>query len=101
MAAPLHEILIADDDAGIRDMLSRAFARDFRVHAAKDGAEALKFLDAAKPSAVVVDEMMPGATGTQVLERARARFPDVPRVLMTAANDPARATAAIKAGELH
>lgn len=99
--APLHELLIADDDASVRDMLARAFSRDFRVHAARDGEEAVKILEAARPSAVIVDEMMPGLTGTQVLERAKRLFPDVPRVLMTASNDSVRAMDAINHGEIH
>jgi len=101
MSTPEHEILIADDDASVRDMLSRAFAKDFRVRSAADGTEALKILDASKPICVVVDEMMPGATGTQVLEKAKSMFPDVPRVLMTASNDSARAMSAINDGEIH
>ena len=101
VAAPLDEILIADDDAAVRDMLARAFARDFRVHAARDGAEALKFLEAARPAAVLVDEMMPGATGTQVLQRAKSLWPDVPRLLMTASQDTHKAMVAINEGEIH
>ncbi len=101
MASPLHEILIADDDAGIRDMLTRAFAHDFRVVAAADGQEALRFLERVRPAAMIIDEMMPGATGTQVLERAKNLYPDVPRVLMTASNDTERAMYAINAGEIH
>ncbi|HEY4221101.1 MAG TPA: response regulator, partial [Myxococcota bacterium] len=99
--SPLREILIADDDSGVRDMLGRAFARDFRVLTASDGAEALRFLEQMKPAAVIVDEMMPHATGTQVLEAAKRRFPGVPRILMTASNDTEKAMAAINHGEIH
>jgi CheY-like chemotaxis protein len=90
----LHELIIADDDAGIRDMLARAFSKDFRVATASDGSEAIALLERGRPAAVLVDEMMPGATGTQVLEHAKALFPDVPRLLMTASNDTARAMGA-------
>jgi putative nucleotidyltransferase with HDIG domain len=100
-AAPLHELLIADDDPSVRDMLARAFARDFRVQAARDGDEAMRILEAGRPAALLVDEMMPGFTGTEVLERAKDLFPDVPRVLMTASNDPTRAMHAINHGEIH
>ncbi len=98
---PLHELIIADDDAGIRDMLARAFAKDFRVTTAKDGTEAIALLDRGRPAAVLVDEMMPGATGTQVLEHAKTLFPDVPRLLMTASSDTERAMSAINRGEIH
>jgi putative nucleotidyltransferase with HDIG domain len=99
--SPLHELLIADDDASIRDMLARAFAKDFRVRTAANGDEAMRLLESARPSAVVVDEMMPGFTGTQVLERAKRLFPDVPRVLMTASSDHLKAMDAINHGEIH
>src|SRR5688500_506094 len=98
---PESEILIADDDSGVRDMLSRAFGKDFRVRSACDGVEAIKILEHGRPSGVLVDEMMPGATGTEVLERAKALFPDVPRVLMTASADTSRAMSAINDGEIH
>ena len=97
----LHELLIADDDTGIRDMLARAFSKDFRVSTAKDGSEAIAFLDRGRPAAVLVDEMMPGATGTQVLEHAKTLYPEVPRLLMTASNDTERAMGAINRGEIH
>src|SRR3990172_5503466 len=100
-STPLHELIIADDDAGIRDMLARAFSKDFRVATARDGQEAIALLERARPAAVLVDEMMPGATGTQVLEHAKTLFPDVPRLLMTASNDTERAMGAINRGEIH
>lgn len=99
--APLHDLLIADDDAAIRDMLSRVFARDFRVRTARNGDEAVQILQAVRPAAVLVDETMPGKTGTEVLLLAKSLFPDVPRVLMTASNDFTKAMAAINEGEIH
>jgi len=60
--------------------LSRAFAQDFRVVLAADGTEAMRFCEKGKFVAVIVDEMMPGFTGTQVLERAKLLFAEVPRV---------------------
>lgn len=100
-STPLHELIIADDDAGIRDMLARAFSKDFRVTTAQDGVEAIALLDRGRPAAVLVDEMMPGATGTQVLEHSKGLYPDVPRLLMTASNDTERAMGAINRGEIH
>jgi putative nucleotidyltransferase with HDIG domain len=98
---PDQEILIADDDASIRDMLVRAFQKDFRVYAARDGTEAIRYLQSAHPVAVLVDEMMPGATGTEVLEHAKSLWPDVPRMLMTANQDSQRAMEAVNRGEIH
>ncbi len=99
LSAP--EILIADDDPGLRDLLSRALSRDFRVHLAADGLAALALLKSARPAAVIMDEMMPGLTGTQVLEHAKALFPNVPRILMTASQDTQKAVSAVNSGEIH
>lgn len=98
--APLFELLLADDDDGIRDMLSRALRADFHITAARDGAEALALLSTTTPDAVLVDERMPGASGSEVLRAARERFPDVPRVMMTASSDPTAAMAAVNLGEI-
>jgi DNA-binding NtrC family response regulator len=90
-ATPGDEILIADDDSGIRDMLARVFAKDFKVLSAEDGSRAMLFLEQSRPACILVDEQMPGATGTEVLKRAKLLFPDVPRILMTAMHDTHRA----------
>ena len=42
MASPLHEILIADDDPAIRDMLTRAFTRDLLTRTRLTSQQVLK-----------------------------------------------------------
>ena len=101
MATPTTELLLADDDVSVRDMLARAFRADFKVLAAADGLEALALLERGRPGAILIDEMMPGASGTEVLRRAKELYPDVPRVLMTASHDAASAARAINDGEIH
>ncbi len=95
------EILVADDDPTIRDLCSRAFRDEFRVLLAKDGAEAIALLQQARPAALLVDEMMPGAPGSEVLRIAKEKMPEVPRLLMTASADPAAAMRAVNHGEIH
>ncbi len=99
--APPLQLLVADDDAGIRDMLARALRADFHVTAARDGTEALALLQTTAPDALLVDERMPGASGSEVLRAAKERFPDAPRILMTASPDPTAAMAAVNLGEIH
>jgi response regulator RpfG family c-di-GMP phosphodiesterase len=95
------QLLIADDDAAIRDMLVRGLSSAFSILVATDGSEALAALKTTKPDAILVDEMMPGATGTEVLRLARELMPDVPRLLMTASPDPTAAMRAVNHGEIH
>ncbi|MDP2340653.1 MAG: HD domain-containing protein [Deltaproteobacteria bacterium] len=101
MSADL-ELLVADDDPTIRDLVSRAFRDEFRVLLAKDGDEAIALLrNGLRPAAILADEMMPGAPGSEVLRIAKELMPEVPRLLMTASADPAAAMLAVNHGEIH
>jgi putative nucleotidyltransferase with HDIG domain len=96
------ELLVADDDPTIRDLVSRAFRDEFRVLIAKDGTEAIALLTrGVRPAAILADEMMPGAAGSEVLRIAKELMPEVPRLLMTASADPAAAMIAVNHGEIH
>lgn len=101
MHTPDLELLIADDDPTIRDLCSRAFRDEFRLLVAKDGTEAIALLGVSRPAAILVDEMMPGAPGSEVLRIAKEKMPEVPRLLMTASADPAAAMSAVNHGEIH
>jgi putative nucleotidyltransferase with HDIG domain len=100
-APPDLQLLLADDDTAIRELLSRGLRHDFRLLVARDGREALEALQQTRPDAILVDEMMPGATGTEVLRAARELMPEVPRLLMTASQDPSAAMRAVNHGEIH
>jgi putative nucleotidyltransferase with HDIG domain len=100
-APPDLQLLLADDDTAIRELLSRGLRHDFRLLVARDGKEALEALQQTRPDAILVDEMMPGATGTEVLRAARELMPEVPRLLMTASQDPSAAMRAVNHGEIH
>ena len=96
----LGDLLVADDDPAMRDILSRPLRNDFNVLLAKDGTDALKLLETHKPVALLLDEMMPGAHGTEVLERARSTHPDAVRLLMTASTDFHAAVDAVNRGAI-
>jgi len=66
-------VLIVDDDPDIRQMLAFTLAgHGFAVRQAGDGEEALACLAEAAPACVVLDLMMPGLDGFEVLARRRA-----------------------------
>jgi adenylate cyclase len=82
-------ILVVDDDEGNRDLLARRLAREgYAVRTASDGAAALAALDTAPADLVLLDVMMPGIDGYEVLRRLKAdpATRDVP-VLMISALD--------------
>ena len=99
VAAPrsgvVRRVVIADDNASVRDGLREAFAseKDFSlVGAAADGAEALRMIEQTKPDVVVLDNDMPRLAGMDVLRSVHARTPET-RVVMFTLNDSIRETA--------
>ncbi len=85
--APL--VLVVDDEPLVREVVGRYLERDgFRVMVAADGDEALRLLGSATPELVVLDVMLPGVGGLDVLAELRRRG-EVPVILLTARGDEA------------
>ena len=85
-----NHLLLVDDEALNRDMLSRRLEHQgFRVETAADGPAALRAVAARCPDLVLLDIMMPGMTGVEVLEELRATYaPDqLPVIMVTALKD--------------
>jgi signal transduction histidine kinase/AraC-like DNA-binding protein len=81
-------ILIVDDDDGARALYQGFVAQalpDQRIRAAESGAVALKIMEREVPSLVVLDLMMPGVDGFDVLEHMRedARLRHVPVLILS------------------
>ena len=77
-------ILIIDDDAPIGDMLSEALTREgYRVSRAYSGTEALLVLPRAKPDLILLDLMLPGLAGEEVLPQIRG----IPVIVVSAKAD--------------
>lgn len=89
-AAPRSgRILLAEDDSGMRSLLSECLERvGYEVVRAEDGLHLVTQLDwsAATPpyDAIVSDVRMPGANGIRILEWLRQHFSRIPVVLITA-----------------
>jgi signal transduction histidine kinase/CheY-like chemotaxis protein len=81
------EVLIVDDDSATREMLRRTVAkRGWTVVEAADGREALTRLEQATPAIVLLDLMMPGMDGFEVLEAMcrKESWRDIPVIIITA-----------------
>jgi CheY-like chemotaxis protein len=83
------EVVVVEDDPATRDVLRRTLARGgWTVVEAEDGYGALALLERSTPppAVVVLDLMMPGMDGFQVLEAIRRSeaWRDVPVVIVTA-----------------
>ena len=81
-------LLIVDDVADNRTVLARRFARrGFEIEEAEDGRKALELIgDHPRYDAVLLDVVMPGMSGLEVLRQLRARFTraELPVVMVTA-----------------
>ncbi|MDQ6802605.1 MAG: response regulator [Acidobacteriota bacterium] len=66
----VHRVLVVDDDDSTRNMIQAVLHQaGFAADAAASGDEALSRLAAAKYSAVVLDIVMPGISGIEVMRR--------------------------------
>lgn len=82
-----NRILIVEDEPNIVESLSYILRRaDFDVAIAANGLEALERLRRTKFSAVILDVMMPGMNGFDVLREVRAdrKLSDLPVIILTA-----------------
>jgi len=77
-------LLVVDDEAGIlRLMKLELSAQGFRVITASDGEAAITLAEEHRPDAILLDVMMPGISGIEVMRRLRERS-NVPVLLVTA-----------------
>jgi CheY-like chemotaxis protein len=87
-------VLVVDDDASVRALVRDVLELEGHVvELAVDGYAALRAVAAERPDAVVLDVVMPGMDGHEVLARLRATTGgrELPVVLLTAAADDATA----------
>src|SRR5439155_22114219 len=85
-------ILVVDDEPDITALVAYHLARTgYRVSTATDGADALKAVNSERPALVVLDLMLPGLSGYEVIEHIR-REPatsELPVLMLTARRDEA------------
>ncbi|GGD28404.1 response regulator [Aureimonas glaciei] len=91
-------LLIVDDDRRIRSLLSRFLSeRGFRVSMAADAAEARRILRGLDFDLLVVDVMMPGESGLDLV-RSISQLRDTPILMLTARSDTEQRIEGLEAG---
>jgi two-component system, OmpR family, alkaline phosphatase synthesis response regulator PhoP len=84
MVMAVGKILVVDDEPSILNIISAYLKPEgYQVFTASDGAQAIKAAHAFKPDLIVLDVMLPGLDGMEVLSRLR-RESDVYVILLTA-----------------
>ena len=95
----IAKILIAEDDANIRQgLVATLESEGYGVTVASDGAQALKLFPQERFDLVVLDVMMPKASGYDVCRELRARGSRVPVVFLTAKGEEVDKVVGLKLG---
>jgi two-component system OmpR family response regulator len=93
------EILIVEDESAIADFLERGLARDgFAVQAVADGAEGERLALDHAFDLIVLDRMLPGRDGLEVLAAIRRSKPSLPVIMLTARTEVADRIAGLDQG---
>src|SRR5207244_10953050 len=84
----MSSVLIVDDEAPIREFLTRWLRKsNYETTEAADAEAALALVSEQQPDVVLCDVHMPGRDGLWLMEQLRGRFPRIAIVLATANDD--------------
>ncbi|HMQ29984.1 MAG TPA: response regulator transcription factor [Chloroflexaceae bacterium] len=95
----MTRILVVDDDPAVTSVLRRGLSYEgYTVTIAADGPAGLAAAREAPPDLVVLDIMMPGLNGLEVLRRLRAADATLPVLMLTARDTPAEQVQGLETG---
>jgi len=86
-------VLAVDDDPDVLELVTRILERDgFKVAAALDGQQALELAERLRPCAILLDVVLPGMSGWEVLSRLKAHrtLHDIPVLMLSTVDDRTR-----------
>jgi two-component system response regulator RegX3 len=84
MQSELPTVFVVEDEESFIEALEIGLKREgFKVHVARDGAEALSMFDSVKPDIVLLDVMLPKLSGTDVCRELRKKS-QVPIIMVSA-----------------
>jgi two-component system response regulator HupR/HoxA len=94
-------VLLLDDEEAILESLELTLGDDYRVFTARTGAEGLEILEREDVAVVISDQVMPGMSGVEFLERVKERRPGTIRMMLTGYADLGSLTRAINQGQIY
>lgn len=97
---PTARVLIVDDVPNNIDVLASALGNGYEINVSTSGALALELVERQRPDLILLDVMMPGMNGFEVMERLKssAATRAIPVIFVTARTDAESETAALAAG---
>ena len=101
MSVRLPPVLVVDDEKNMRLSLKTVLTDEsYPVRAVESAEEALGLLEREEFFMVITDARLGGMSGYEFLGKARAKWPDLPMVMITAYATPKLAVEAIQAGAI-
>jgi excisionase family DNA binding protein len=98
-AAARPRVLVADDEASIRDLLAKTLAlAEYEVDLVPDGRAAIERLRIMPYDLLITDLKMPGVDGLAVIREARRLRADIPVIIITGFSTEASAIEAVNLG---
>ncbi len=95
------KVLFVDDEENVLASYKRNFHKQFEIHTALGGLQAIEILKAKGPFAVIISDMqMPGMKGDVFLTNARTIFPNSSRIMLTGYAKIENAIAAVNNGHI-
>lgn len=93
-------ILLVDDEPEILFLTKMTLGSEgmHNIHTIEDSRNVLPFLEKEKVSAIILDLMMPYLSGTELLASIASDYPDIPVIVMTAADEVETAVECLKTG---
>jgi len=91
--------LVVDDEPSLADLMRMGLElTGWEIAVAHDGQSALKLARSFRPDVLVLDVMMPGMDGVELLGRMRTIYPDIPALFLTAKDAVADRLTGLHAG---
>jgi DNA-binding response OmpR family regulator len=79
----LKVLLVDDEEEFVTTLAERLELREIRAQAVMDGESALRMVESSPPQIVILDVMMPGLGGLEVLKRIKAQNSQIHVILLT------------------
>ncbi|GAB5441237.1 MAG: hypothetical protein Fues2KO_15860 [Fuerstiella sp.] len=95
-----HPVLIVDDEPDVLFSLKGLLRREFTLHTAESGEEALQILKEHPVHVIMTDQRMPGMSGVELMQQVRESFPEAIRIVFTGYADIKAVVKAINSGGL-
>lgn len=96
---PNQTIIIVEDEIELRENLTDLLEfKDYKVEVYDSGVKLVENIDNINAKLIFIDFQMPGLSGTETAKQVKAKYPNLPIVLVTASSQPSTREEAEQAG---